>query len=462
MTGRKDLDRRAVLKMLLASSGALAATPVGRARAAALDGVQVAVIGAGCAGLGAARSLRKQGAQVVVLEAKPHIGGRLRTDWSLGAAFETGAAWIHGPARANPTRQLCDAVGAKYHRSDDESAAFFTADGREFSDDLYKKVADSWRDVFTHIDETFALDDPRTLFEAIRAHDASLLDDPAVIWAFSAWTEFNSGGSLEDVSAALFNASESFEAPDVIVTSGYDEMLRPIAAGLNIVLERSVSSIAYDADGGVRIVTNNGIVEADYCVCTVPLGVLKAGAITFDPPLPNSHRGRIERLGFGSVTKLALAFEEPFWDIDTQFFGMVTQPRGRWNYWLNYRTFSPANILVGFCVGDYAPIADRMSREEMIGDALPVLRSVWGERVGTPTGALSTHWGTDPCTLGAYAYPRPGNMKRDFDGLADGIQGRLFLAGEHTIFDHVGTTHGAYMSGLRAAEAIIATRTEAR
>lgn len=457
--GKNDLDRRSVLRMLVASTGALGFTATGLARAAALDGVRVVVIGGGCAGLGAARALHNQGANVLILEAKPHIGGRVRTDRSMGAPFETGAGWIHGPARANPVRRLCDAIGAEYHLFDDENGAFFTEYGAEFSEDLYERVVHSWNHVIQHIEDNHELDDPRSLHEAIWASDASLLNDPAVIWAFSAWTEFSSGGPIEDLSAALFNADQGFEAPDVLVTSGYDAMLQPLANGLNILLDQKVSSIAYAADGGVRIETNQGIIEADYCICTVPLGVLKAGSIAFHPPLPESHSRRIERLGFGSVTKLALKFEEPFWDVETQYFGMITEPRGRWNYWLNYRSFSQENILVGFCVGNYAPIADRMSCDEMIEDALPVLRRVWGAAVGAPIGALSTNWSADPYALGAYSYPRPGNVKRDYDGLAEGIDGRLFLAGEHTIFDHAGTTHGAYLSGLRAAESVISMTT---
>jgi monoamine oxidase len=449
------LNRRTLLQMLLASSGALAATPIGRARAAALDGVRVVVVGAGCAGLGAARSLHNQGAEVIVVEGKPHIGGRLLTDWSMGPPFEVGAGWIHGPEAANPTRGLCDAVGAKYVVTDDDNVVAFTAEGDEFSDELYEHVWESWDDVTDHINNTYDWNDPRSLEEAIRNYDSDLLEDPAVMWAFSAWTEFSKGGPVEDLSAPLFNWDKKFDSPDVVVTTGYDEMLKPLAEGLDIRLSHTVSSIAYSEDTGVRVETDKGVIEADYCICTAPLGVLKAGTIRFDPPLPDSYQESIEAVGFGTVTKLALKFDEPFWDIETQYFGIMTEPKGRWNYWLNYRTFSDENILLGLSVGAYAPIADRMSQDDMIADALPVLRMVWGDDVGTPVQALSTHWLTDPYALGAYAYPRPGNSRDDYDGLADGIDERLFLAGEHTIFDYAGTTHGAYMTGLRAAEKII-------
>ena len=133
----------------------------------------------------------------------------------------------------------------------------------------------------------------------------------------------------------------------------------------------------------------------------------------------------------------------------------MTKDKGRWNYWLNYRTFSQQNILLGLSVGAYALVADSMSDEEMTTDALQVLRTVWDDAVGNPIQVKTTHWSTDPHTRGAYTYPRPGGRPSQFDEFAEPIEDRLFLCGEHTLFDYAGTTHGAYMSGLRAAELVL-------
>jgi monoamine oxidase len=189
-------------------------------------------------------------------------------------------------------------------------------------------------------------------------------------------------------------------------------------------------------------------------VCAVPLGVMKSGAITFDPPLPAPLRDAVAQIGFGTVTKIALKFDKPFWPTDTQYFGMMTQPQGRWNYWLNYRRFSDHNILLGFSFGNYAAQADRMRPSEMTRDALKVLRSVWGTAVAHPTQVLTTHWSQDPHFKGAYSFPQTGGTIAQFDRFAQPVAGRLFMAGEHTLFDHHGTTHGALLSGRRAARAI--------
>ncbi|MFV1850782.1 MAG: flavin monoamine oxidase family protein [Thalassospira sp.] len=452
----RNINRRRFIKSVLISSSAVAlAARFGIRDAKALEGISVIVIGAGIAGLGAANLLRKNGANVTVLEAKPNIGGRLMTDWSMGAPFEVGAGWIHGPSTDNPTKQLADAIGAKYVVTDDQNSVYFDIEGYEYDDEEVERIVDAWEGVLEYIDNNYEANDPRSLLQAIKDYRPAYLNDPGIMWAFSAFTEFSKGGAIEKLSAPLFNWDEAFDGADVVVTTGYDQILKPLADGVDIKLSHIVSAVEYDAEDGVTVTTDKGAFEADYCICAVPLGVLKANKIKFDPELPGGYKSSIGKIGFGSVTKLALKFDEPFWDTETQYFGITTEPKGRWNYWLNYRTFSNENILLGLSVGDYALTADRMSDSEMVEDALEVLRNVWEDDVGTPTQVLATHWAEDPYTLGAYAFPQPGNRKSDFDDLGKPIEDRLILAGEHTIFDYAGTTHGAFMTGVRAAEYII-------
>ncbi len=444
-------SRRWFMKAALMASGAFIATPLGRARAAALEGTTVVIVGAGLSGLAAANSLKKQGATVIVVEARDRIGGRLYTDWSMGPPFEVGAGWIHGPSQENPSKQLADAVGSEYVVTEDDNLVVFDLDGEEISEEDLEDINDDWESALTHIDSELELNDRRSLARALKDLRPSALSDPGVYWALSAYTEFSKGAPIEDVSAVLHDDDDVFDLPDVVVTTGYDEILKPLADGLDIRLSSPVSAIQY-GDDGVTVSTAQGAIEGDYCICSVPLGVLKAGSIAFDPPLPDDHQDNIDKLGFGSVTKLALKFEEPFWDIETQYFGIMTEPKGRWNYWLNYRTFSDENILLGLSVGAYSPIADKMTDEEMTEDALEVLRNVWEDDVGTPTQVLATHWATDPYSFGAYSYPTAGSRKSTANDLADPIEDRLFLCGEHTIFDFSATTHGAYMTGIQAAE----------
>jgi monoamine oxidase len=446
----KPFNRRKFIAYLLSTSAVALVGNSRLAHAGTLKNTRVVVIGAGCSGLGAARMLANEGATVTVIEGKPNIGGRLLTDWSMGAPFEVGAGWIHGPDEDNPTRQLADAVSAQYVVTEDDNAVVFDSDGEEMDEDTLEDINKGWYNALARLDSNLEYNNTQSLREAL----SNKLGDEDFEWAMSAYTEFSTGGSIEKLSALLHDDGEAFDGPDVVVTSGYDELLKPLAKGLNIKLSTVVSEINY-SDKGAIIKTNNGNFDADYVICSVPLGVLKADAIKFVPALPSSYQKSIKKIGFGSVTKIAFKFEDAFWDTDTQYFGMVTKPKGRWNYWMSYRTFSDENILLGLSVGDYALAADEMSDTEITEDALDVLRNVWEGHVGKPIQMLRTSWRTDPFSLGAYSFPTPGVNRRQFDGLAKPIEERLLLCGEHTNFNYLATTHGAYLSGIRAAEYII-------
>lgn len=440
------LTRRSVLKASVAAF--LSSLPLA-AKAQTLAGKKVIVVGAGIAGLGAAHQLQKQGAEVLVLEAGDYVGGRIRTDRSMGEPFEYGAGWIHGPSAKNPIQQLAEEVGADTFPTDDDDLEIYDVDGYALKSDGWDKLERMYEEVEAKLDYHIERSDKRTLLQAIKDYVPEAASDPLGQWMMTSYYEFDIGAGVEDISAANAFADKAFEKADVIFLEGYDTILAPLAEGLDIRLNTPVSDISYDATG----VTVDGI-TADYVVCTVPLGVLKAGAINFSPALPKPIRNAIEHLGFGTVTKIAMKFDEDFWDNDTQYFGAMTDTKGRWNYWLNYHEFSEENILLGLSFGRYAPIADAMTPEEMTEDALEVLRNIWEDEVGTPSEVLTTHWSQDPLFRGAYSYPQHGGSEQQFTAFQTPVQNRVFMAGEHTIFDYHSTTHGALMSGRRAARQI--------
>ena len=413
--------------------------------------VDVIVIGAGIAGLSAARSLSDLGYDVIVLEADSRTGGRLRTDWSLGAPFEVGAGWIHGP-NGNPVSQLAKAVGSETYVTDDESFQVFTAQGDAVKHDDISEKWQSMQALYENIDSRFELDQP--LETALKKVSAKALKDPVLGWMFSAYTEFDAGGPLEDLSAYYFDEDKAFDGEDVVVTTGYDKILAPLAKGLDIRLNQLVNAVEYAAGQGATVTTASDEFECDFVVCTVPLGVLQKGTIQFDPPLPKSIRQKIKRIGMGTVTKLALKFDKPFWPVETQYFGLMTEEKGRWNYFLNYRTFSDENILLGLCVGDYGWKAEKMSDDLMVADMMDAVRTMFGADAPEPLGHLATRWSQNPLSFGAYTFAKVGSVPKDFDDLMKPVRETLIFAGEHTIFKYHATVHGAYLSGQRAAEIV--------
>jgi len=447
------LTRRQMLK-LSAAAAALAVGPLGRAKANALDGYLVTVIGAGIAGLGAARALADKGATVTVLEAKPHIGGRLLTDWSMGAPFEIGAGWIHGPEGGNPVTELAQDIGAEMVVTDDDNLVVYDLAGVEVPEAaLYELDEDYWA-VLERVDSSLETNDRRSLEEALDDLASSSLNDPLIRWALTAFTEFSTGGPIEKLSATQFDEDDVYPGADVILPGGYDKILAPLAEGLDIRLGTKVTGVEYEKGEGAYIYTDQGRFEADFVVCTAPLGVLKAGAIEFDPPLPSDHQKRIDRLPMGNVTKVALKFPTAFWPTDVQYFGFMDAVKGKWPYFLSYRTFTDANILVALSFGNYAAVAEAKSDAEIWAEIKEVMSRAW-PGVVEPEQMIVTRWSQDPETLGAYSYTGVGIFDDDYDDLREPIEDVVFLAGEHTYFDFHGTTHGAYMTGLMAAEEIL-------
>ncbi|GAB5462287.1 flavin monoamine oxidase family protein [Hoeflea alexandrii] len=444
------ISRRHLLKTGLLGTAMLPLLVPRRSRAAVAD-VDVIVIGAGIAGLAAARRLVDLGYETILLEADAIAGGRVKTDWSLDAPFEVGAGWIHGPD-GNPVSALAEAVDAGPFVTDDESYQVFAANGDPVSAGDIEAGYRRLEKLYAAIDDE--LDGDMALSKAISRMGGKLKSDPILGWMTSAYTEFSTGGPIEKLSAYYFDEDGVYPGEDVVLTRGYDSIVKHLARDLDIRLNTRVTAISYEKGEGALVSTDAGEFESSFVICTVPLGVLKAGAIRFDPPLPKAHRRGIESIGMGNVTKLALKFDEAFWPDDVQYFGLMTETRGRWNYFLNYRTFSEENILLGLCVGDYARKVEAMSDADMVADCMDAVRSMFGAGSPDPVAHLVTRWSTNPNSLGAYSYSAVGSKPAHFDNLATPIADTVLLAGEHTNFEYHATVHGAYQSGLNAAQII--------
>ncbi|WP_298986018.1 NAD(P)/FAD-dependent oxidoreductase [uncultured Roseibium sp.] len=437
--------------MLSAGSVMATSTLMPRYARAAQMSFDVIVIGAGIAGLAAAGKLTELGYSVIVLEATNKVGGRIRTDWRLGAPFEVGAGWIHGPHR-NPISDLAASIGAPTFVTKDDSFGVYSQTGeRQASQRIYDAYEDL-TELYQKIDARVGAG--QSLEAALRSLPGNGLEDPVLNWMASAYTEFSNGSSLETLSAYYFDEDDVLEGDDVILPEGYDKIPKALAEGLDIRFNAPVEAVEYEEGEGATVLSAGGEFEADYVVCSVPLGLLKQQRISFDPPLPKKHLTHIGNLGFGNVTKLALKFEDPFWPLDIQYFGYMSEPRGRWNYFLNYRTFSNENILLGVSVGAYPLAVEKLPNTEMVADCMAAIRAMFGTRAPGPVAHIATRWSQDPWTGGAYSYSKVGSSPRDFDGLQEPVADTLLFAGEHTDFAFHGTTHGAYLSGVRAAETI--------
>jgi monoamine oxidase len=416
-------------------------------------GKTVLIIGAGIAGLAAAKKLKDKGFTVIVFESQEKIGGRLRTDRSLGIAFDEGASWIHGP-NGNPISKLASQAGANTYLTDDDNLAVFDNNGTAYSetflDSQYTEFENALNAVLGAGTKRQSF---QTIFNSLYPTQANNR-----LWKYmlSAYLEFDTGGDISKLSSKHFYDDEAFRGKDVIVTNGYDKVANLLGQGLDIRLNSRVTEINYTATKSLVKVNGNSI-EADYVIVSVPLGVLKNNSISFQPSLPALKLSAIQNIQMGNVNKFLFIWNTPFWDTNIQYIGYTPDTKGKFNYFMNMMKFLPTiNGLMTFAFGNYATVTETMTDDQINSEVMAQLKTIYGNSIPNPTTMLRTKWGQNINTFGAYSFATNGTTSADFDTMATEINNKLFFAGEHTERDYRGTVHGAYLSGIREADKIIA------
>jgi monoamine oxidase len=417
------------------------------------NGKTVIVIGAGISGLAAAKKLKDKGFNVIVLEAQEKIGGRLRTDRSLGIAFDEGASWIHGP-KGNPITNLASQADANTYLTDDDSLNVFDNNGTAYSDAFLDAQYTQFENALNAVR---SIGTQSQSFEEV-FNSLYPTQENNRLWKYmlSAYLEFDTGGDISILSSKYFDDDEAFSGKDVIVTNGYDKIANLLGQGLDIRLNSRVTEVNYTSIKSL-VNVNGDSIEADYVIVSVPLGVLKNNSVSFTPTLPIDKQGAIQNTKMGNVNKFLFSWNTPFWETDVQYIGYTPDIKGKFNYFMNMVKFLPTtNSLMTFAFGDYATVTETMSDAEIISEVMAQLKTIYGNSIPNPTNMLRTKWGQNINTFGAYSFASNGTTSADFDTMAKEISNRLFFAGEHTIRDYRGTVHGAYLSGIREAEKIIA------
>lgn len=411
---------------------------------------KVIVVGAGISGLAAAKKLKIAGFEVVVLEAQDRVGGRLRTNRSLGVAFDEGASWIHGTS-GNPITTLAQEAGMTTFHTDNDSFLSYDFGGILRSDTAFTDIEDEFYSVLETLKNSGSLNQSfETVFNNLyptRANDR--------LWKFflSTYLTFDTG-NLDHLSSLYYDEGEKFGGEERIATNGYDTIPNYLATGLNVELNQRVSTIDYSTTK-IKLTHNGTTSEADYVLVTVPLGVLKAGAIEFVPTLPTTKQNAIQKVGMNCVNKFLLTWDTAFWD-DEQYISYSPEARDKFNFFVNVQKFYPnVNALMTFAYADYGQQTETMTDAQVIDEIMMHLKDIYGNNIPNPTNMLRTKWQSNENAFGAYSYTAMETEMQHFNDLAATINNQLFFAGEHTEIDYFSTAHGAYLSGIREADKII-------
>jgi monoamine oxidase len=416
--------------------------------------VDVVIIGAGLAGLGAATALRQAGRRAVVVEAADRIGGRAWTSYppELGGVwFDMGAVWLHN-AETNPLVPIARAAGETLLRSDELRRERTFVGAREATPDQYADFAAAWDRYEVKGGEILREIDDAPLAVVARA----LPDDP---WAVTVETwegPIICCASADELSLRDWHANV-LSGSNLVPDGGIGAFVaRRLGQGLDIRLRTPATRVAWGGPG-VQVETPAGIIAAHSAIVTVSTGVLSAGAIRLDPALPSATEAAIHAMPMGLAMKVALRTTSPdrlglplHCSLDRQVkrSGDPTMAFQCWPYKRDY--------IQGWIGGPAAWDLARAGDPAAVDFALGQLRSILGsqvDRVFADGSHLVTHWEADPLIRGAYSFVHPGDAGARAALRTPLADGRLLFAGEACHSGMTGTGAGAWISGQDAARA---------
>jgi monoamine oxidase len=434
-----SLSRRSLLNSLLAAGAASAAWPVLGANAA--GEVDVVIVGAGAAGIAAARRVAAANKRFVLLEAGPRLGGRCVTDTKIfGVPYDLGAHWIHNPD-TNPLAKAATGfdvypaprtqtvrVGARAAR-DSELEGFLSASLRS-----HRAMTD--------------LGKAKTDFPANRLLPKDLFDWQSTVEFMLG--PFATGKDLSEIS--VFDLARAVEREnDAFCRQGYGALLTKLGTGFGAQLSTRVEAILWGNKFAVDTPKGNFIGKA--IIVTVSTGVLTSDKIEFIPPLPKRQLDAAAKLSLGSYDHIAL--EMPGNPLGLQKDDMVFERVDGAETAALLANVSGTDLHVVEVAGSFGRELSGQGEAAMVAFAGDWLASLFGSNAKRAIKrSHATRWNADPLTLGAMSAAAPGNADAR-KVLMEPLGGRVFFAGEAIHETQWGTVNGAWESGTRAAEAAL-------
>ncbi len=402
----------------------------------------VIVIGAGAAGIAAAKALMASGRSVTVIEAGKRIGGRVFTETStFGVPFDVGALWLHN-ARGNPFVGYGQKNGFTVYPAPDEETLY--VGDREADDDGYIAYDTAYRAAIRAISSAGAAGRDVSAASVVSEEgDWSKLVHLAI-------GPYEMGKDLDSFSCKDWYNSN--DGKDWFCREGYGAIWAHSAQGIPVQLSTTATSVKWGGHG-VTVETNRGSLSAKACIVTVSTGVLAQEALRFDPPLSPEKQASFHGISMGLYNHIALQFNRNIFgtgkdgylysQIDSEVEG---SPKG-----MGLLTnVSGGTLSYGDVGGRFAAALEAEGEAAAIDFALSDLRRMFGSDVDKAfVKGVATNWGQNPLTYGSYASAEPGKYPLRAV-LRQPVGERIWFAGEACSPANWATVVGAHESGEAA------------
>lgn len=406
--------------------------------------VDIAIVGAGAAGLAAARRARDFGLSFTVVEAKARIGGRAHTDTeTFGVPWDRGAHWLHSAA-INPLTRIAEALGEPYLK-------------RETFRNGNLHLGSRWASAREREDCNARME---ASFDAVHALGEAGFDVPAAqaLDRSGRWYRL-----IEHVHEAISAfPPERISALDLAhyrdsgenwpLQRGYGALIAAYGASVPVSLETPVTSIDW-RDKGVVLETPKGALKARAVIVTVSTNVLARGLIRFSPVLPDTLQAALESVPTGGADKVALQFSRNVFGLPDTSHASFIDERDPARHAMSFqiRPFG-SELAIAYLGGRFAEDVEAAGEAVMIDMARAALADMFGSSIlDHVVMAAATGWNGDPHTLGAYSSALPGCADQRAV-LARPLDEKVFLAGEAVHPFWFSTVQGAFLSGVDAVE----------
>jgi len=402
--------------------------------------VDVAIIGAGAAGLSAAKYLRAKGRTVRVLEAMDRIGGRAWTrDSDFGVPFDIGCAWLHAADRNPYFEEAKDAGWTLYHHDMGLDHIYY---GSQKATDAEVAAARSADEEIARMMESSAPVDDRL---------ASLLREGRALRASATYSgPMDFGKDFDEISIEDFHAAADLN-PNYFTKEGFGALVARSGVDVPVELNAPVHQIDWSGSG-VTVQSSKGSVRASAVIVTVSTGVLAYEDIRFSPALPAEHLEAIFDLPMGLLTKIPLEIRGERLGVEA-FDDLLIERHARNDIYILCFPFE-LDLLVGFVGGDFAWEMEAAGEAAAVDFMSDRLVDLFGSDIRQKIGrSLMTNWAAERRTRGAYASARPGRYAAR-GTLARPVGERVWFAGEALAGSLAQTAGGARLSGEAVAREI--------